>query len=226
MLVIVVRTIIILLFLVIGMRLMGKRTIGELQPYEFVITLGVADLACVPMQDVSIPLMYGIVPLVILFVVHYIITAVTSKSVKFRKFINGKPLIVIDGDGINAECLKKLNMNVNDLMTMIRQQGYFSIPEISYAIIETNGKLSIMANDNATPPSSIPMTLVMEGKVMNENAESIGFDESKINSIIDKTKWKLKDIVYMTADSGNIFIQPRNEKYFTVNENSIFGVNQ
>ena len=221
MLAVVIRTIIILAFLIIGMRFMGKRTIGELQPYEFVITLAVADIACVPMQDVSVPILYGIVPLSILFITHYIITAITSKSIKFRKFINGKPLIVIDGDGINVECLTKLNMNVNDLLELIRQQGYFSIPEISYGIIETNGKLSVLENSEAQAPASIPMTLVIEGKYLHENIRGIEFDENKINKILSDNKLKLKDVILMTAESENIFIQPKKGKYFTVTENAV-----
>lgn len=221
MVVIIIRTIIILAFLIVGMRFMGKRTIGELQPYEFVITLAVADIACVPMQDVSIPILYGIIPLSILFITHYIITAITSKSIKFRKFINGKPMIVIDGDGINVECLTKLNMNVNDLLELIRQQGYFSIPEISYGIIETNGKLSVLENSQTQAPSSIPMTLVAEGKYMHENMESIGFGEEKIDEILKSNNLKLKDVILMTAESSNIFIQPKKGKYFTVSENSV-----
>lgn len=218
MLAIIIRTIIIFLFLAVGVRLMGKRTIGELQPYEFVITLAVADLACVPMQDVSVPITYGLVPLVILFIVHYVMTAIISKSIKFRKIVNGKPVIVIDSDGINSECLTKLNMDVNDLISLIRQQGYFSIPEISFGIIETNGKLSIMQNENATPPSSVPMTIVVEGKIMRENMQSVQITEEKVKTMLEEKKLKVKDVVLMTADSGSIFVQPRNAKYFTVQQ--------
>jgi uncharacterized membrane protein YcaP (DUF421 family) len=195
---------------------MGKRTIGELQPYEFVISLAVADLACVPMQDISVPIVYGIVPLCILFIGHYLITAITSKSIKFRRMLNGKPMIVIDNDGINSECLKKLNMNVNDLISLIRQQGYFSVTEISYAILETNGKLSIMENEQGQSPKTIPMTLVIEGKELKENMAMLNITSEQINKILDGQKLKVKDVVLMTADSNNLFIQPRCAKYFTV----------
>ncbi len=218
MLAIIIRTIIIFFFLAVGVRLMGKRTIGELQPYEFVITLAVADLACVPMQDVSVPITYGLVPLIILFIVHYIMTAIISKSIKFRKIVNGKPMIVIDNDGINSECLTKLNMDVNDLISLIRQQGYFSIPEISFGILETNGKLSILENENATPPSSVPMTIVVEGKFMRENMQSVQMTEERVQSVLEGKQLKVKDVVLMTADSGSLFVQPRNAKYFTVEQ--------
>lgn len=195
---------------------MGKRTIGELQPYEFVITLAVADLACTPMQDISIPLLYGLVPLFTVFVAHYFITLVTTKSIKLRERLNGKPFIVIDNDGINSECLKKLNLNVNDLMSLIRQQGYFSVTQISYGIIETNGKLSILENEEAETPQSIPMTLMVEGKILDENIKSLDLDETKIRDVLEKQHIKEKDVVLMTADSGNVFIQPKSGKYVTV----------
>lgn len=210
------RSIIIFILLILGIRLMGKRTIGELQPYEFVITLAVADLACTPMQDISIPLLYGLVPLFAIFVAHYVITLITTKSIKFRKMLNGKPFIVIDGDGINSECLTKLNMNVNDLMALIRQQGYFSITQISYGIIETNGKLSVLPNEEAEAPKSIPMTLIVEGTLMHENIKSLDVTEEKINKVLQEKNLKQKDVVLMTADSNTLFIQPRNSKYFTV----------
>ncbi len=213
---VVLRALIVFVVLIAGVRLMGKRTIGELQPYEFVITLAVADLACTPMQDVSVPLLYGIVPILVLFVVHYLLTLLTTKSMLFRKFLNGKPFIVIDGDGINSECLTKLNLSVNDLLSLIRQQGYFSIPEISFGIIETNGKLSLLKNENAEAPSSIPTTLVVEGKIIDENAEKMNIDTQKIKNILREQSLSIKDTVLMTAESGKVFIQPKRAKFLTI----------
>lgn len=213
---VVLRALIVFIVLIAGVRLMGKRTIGELQPYEFVITLAVADLACTPMQDVSVPLMYGIIPILVLFVVHFLLTLLTTKSMRFRKFLNGKPFIVIDGDGINSECLTKLNLSVNDLLSLIRQQGYFSIPEISYGIIETNGKLSLLKNENAEPPATIPTTLIVEGKIINENAEKMNIDTQKLKRILDDISLPIKETVLMTAESGKVFIQPKRAKYLTV----------
>lgn len=216
MLVVLVRSFIILILLILGIRLMGKRTIGELQPYEFVITLAVADLACTPMQDISIPLLYGLVPLFTVFVAHYVITLFTTKSIKFRKVLNGKPFIVIDSDGINSECLTKLNMNVNDLMALIRQQGYFSVTQISYGILETNGKLSVLPNEEAQAPQSIPMTLIVEGTVLHKNIQSIEITEEQINKVLSEQQLDKRDVVLMTADSNTLFIQPRKKKYMTV----------
>lgn len=216
MLIILIRSIIIYFILVFGVRLMGKRTIGELQPYEFVIVLAIADMACIPLQDVSVSLLYGLVPLGVVILLHYVMTLWATYSIKFRKFLNGKPLIVIDEEGINSDCLTKLNMNVNDLLAMIRQQGYFSITQIKYGVIETNGHLSIMENEDAACPNSVPMTLVVEGNIMTENMDMLQITEAQIKKIIADHNYKLKDIVLMTADSNIVFIQPKKNKFFIV----------
>ena len=194
---------------------MGKRTIGEYQPCEFVIVLAVAELAATPMQDISTPIIYGLVPLITVFVVHFILSSINKKSIRLRKFLNGKPMIVIDKDGINSQALKELNMNTDDLMGMLRGQGCFSIEEVNYAIMETNGKLSIMQNENAPGSQSIPMSVVVEGKIMGENIKNINLDKQKILDIIREKNLKLNEVLLMTLDSKKVFIQPINGKYMT-----------
>ncbi len=213
MLVIIARSLIILLVLVAGLRFMGKRAIGEFQPFEFVIVLAVAELASTPMQEITTPILYGIVPLITVFVAHYIITSISSKSIRFRKFFNGKPMIVIDQEGVNNENLRKLNLNVNDLLEMIREQGYFSIEEINYAIIETNGKLSVMEKENAPSPQSIPMTLICEGRYLEDNLSKIKANKENVQKILNKKNIRMKDVLLMTADSNKIFLQPVKGKY-------------
>lgn len=213
MLVIIARSIIILFFLIAGLRFMGKRTIGEFQPFEFVIVLAVAELASTPMQEITTPILYGLVPLFTVFIVHYIVTSISSKSIRFRKFFNGKPMIIIDENGIDNSILKKLNLNTNDLMEMIREQGHFSIEEISYAIIETNGKLSIMEKEDAEAPKSIPMTLVAEGKFMSDNMNKIEIKKENVEKILKNRNIKMKDVLLMTADSKKIFLQPKQGSY-------------
>ncbi|MFW5780094.1 MAG: DUF421 domain-containing protein [Bacillota bacterium] len=215
MLVVVLRSLIILLFLMAGLRLMGKRTIGEFQPFEFVIVLAVAELAATPMQDLSTPIIYGLVPLITIFVAHFIISTLNKKSIRMRKFMNGKPMIIIDDDGINSQVLKQLNLNTDDLMEMIRGQGCFSVEEIDYAIMETNGKLSVMQKDNPPSTNSIPMSVVVEGKIMGENIKTINLDKQKILDILKQQNMRLKDVLLMTLDSKKVFLQPMNSKYIT-----------
>ncbi len=215
MLIVFIRTIIIYAFLVIGMRLMGKRTIGELQPFEFTITLAIADLACMPMQDISVPILYGIVPLCCMFLLHYVITFVTTKSIKFRKFFNGKPVIVINEDGLDCHSLSKLNVNVNDVLESLRSQQYFSPEQIKYAVYETNGNLSILPREEATQPTGIPVTLIVEGRLMERNFKGAKIEKNDVISFLEKRSLRQRDVLLLTLDGNHAYCQPRNAKYFT-----------
>ncbi len=215
MLIVFIRTIIIYVFLVVGMRLMGKRTIGELQPFEFTITLAIADLACMPMQDISVPILYGLVPLCCMFILHYVITFITTKSIKFRKFFNGKPVIVINEDGLDFRSLSKLNVNVNDLLESLRSQQFFSPEQIKYAVYETNGNLSVLPRENATTPNGIPVTLIVEGRLMECNFKGAKIEKDDVINFLEKHSLRQRDVLLLTLDGKRAYCQPMNEKYFT-----------
>lgn len=217
MLVVFIRTVIIYLALLLGIRLMGKRTIGEIQPFEFVITMAIADLACMPMQDIAVPLVYGLVPLFVMFLLHFAFTWLATKSVKFRKFLNGKPIIVVTPDGIDSESMAKINFTVNDLLESIRSQQFFSVEQIKYAVLETNGNLSVLENDSAPEPTGIPVTLVIEGRKMETNFSYAGVDNEFVDGYIASKGMKVKDIVLFTKDSERVFIQARGQKYIAEN---------
>jgi len=195
---------------------MGKRQLGQLQPFEFVITLVVAELATTPLEDISTPLLYGIVPLLTVFVTHYFLTLLSTKSIWFRKVMNGKPLIVINENGIDTENLKKLNMDVNDLIEGLRAQQFFSVEQISYAIIETNGNLSLLPREQTEAPKSVPLSIVVEGKIINANLGISNTSADQIYAFLKERHLNLKNVVLMTTESNRIFVQPKNEKYFTV----------
>ena len=232
MLIVFTRAIIIYVFLLIVMRLMGKKQLGELQPFEFAITLIVADLACIPMGDTSMPITYGLVPIFTLFVIHLLVTKLTKHSIKLRKLINGKPIIVINGDGIDYEMMKSLDMTVNDLMEALRSNGFFSPDEVEFAIVETNGDLSVLPKTENIPltrgdieslksgetsddntDSTIPYMLIAEGNRMGENIEKCGIDENVITDILNKYSLKQKDVLLLTVrNNETIFLQPKSQK--------------
>ena len=216
MLVVIIRTLIIFFFILLGLRLMGKRQLGQLQPFEFVITLIVAELATTPIEDISTPILYGIVPLLTIFVVHYFLTLVCTKSIRFRRVMNGKPMIVINENGIDSEMLKKLNMDVNDILESLRSQQFFSIEQVAYAIVETNGHLSILPREQAPAPKSVPLSLVVEGKIIEANLGISNTSREQINQFLKQRNIALKDVVLMTTESSKIFVQPKDDKYFTV----------
>lgn len=213
--VIFIRTTIVFVVLVIVMRLMGKRQIGEMQPFEFIVTLIIADLACIPMADVSIPLIYGIVAVLTLFFLHQLLSFVEQSGAKAKKFISGKPSVVIDKDGVNMSELKKNNLSVDDLIESMRAMGYFSLDDLKYAIFESNGKLSAFPNDESTDkPSSFPILIVDNGKIYRQNAERIDKTDDEISLFIKSKNGDLLSTEVMTVDgNGRVYIKLKNKKY-------------
>lgn len=164
MLVISLRTLIIYLTLIVVMRFMGKRQIGEMQPFEFVITLIIADLACVPMADVSIPLLYGIVSILVLFLLHQLISLIEQSGDFAKRLVSGKPSVVITREGVNFLELKRNNLGVEDLIESMRASGYFSLDDADYAIFEANGNLSVLVKQNREKPPHCPFSLYRREK--------------------------------------------------------------
>ena len=235
MLVLFIRVQIIYFVVLLFLRIMGKRQIGEMQPYELVITLIIADLATVPMSDANIPLINGILPLAILVILHYSITMLARKSIIFRKIVSGQPVIVISPDGINYEALKKLNMNLHDLQESLRQCNYFYFDQIQYAIVETNGKISVVPKSQYAPATAqnvnaetdvaeLPILIITDGKVMKDNLKLVNMDDDKLKKLFKSLNIsKFKDIVVMSLDSGGkMYYQLKNQPYNVIdNINSL-----
>lgn len=148
MVIVFIRTAILYTIVVIVMRLMGKRQIGELQPYEFVITIMISDLASLPMQDTRFPLLLGIVPIITLLVLKMLLSQVQLKSQYLRKIIDGEPTILIYKGKLNYYSLKSQQINIDELMEELRLLGYFNLTDIQAAILETNGKISILPSNS------------------------------------------------------------------------------
>ncbi len=146
MLILLARTVILYFLVILVMRLMGKRQIGELQPYEFVITIMISDLALLPMQDVKLPLLLGIVPILTLLLLKLGLSQLQLKSQFARKIIDGEPTILIYNSKIQYKNLKNQQINLDELMEELRLAGYFDLEEIQYAILENNGDISILPN--------------------------------------------------------------------------------
>ncbi len=220
MLIVFTRAIIIYFCLLFAMRLMGKKQLGELQPFEFAVTLVAAELACIPMSDTTVPVFYGLIPIFTLFVIHLILTKIIKHSIKFRRIINGKPIIVIDSQGINYDAINKLDMTINDLLESLRGAGYFSPSEVQFAIVETNGDLTVVPKaENApltpsdmgitTDPKSIPYMLICEGKILSQNVQLSGVSKDFITKLLKKFDLKQKNVLMASVDNNqNVFLQP------------------
>lgn len=222
-----IRTVVIFIVALTVIRLMGKRQIGEMQPFELVITLIIAEVACVPMSDPSIPIYYGVLPIIALFVLHYILSFIARKSIKFRNIIDGNAIVVITPDGIDLRALKRLNMNVNDLLESSRNAGYFNLEDILFGVYETNGKFSVIPRSDATEvtrkdlkikeeESSIPRPLVIDGRFVNIG--ELAITKQQLETTLRKKGIKsIKNVLLLTVDeSGAAYVQPKSEKFYTV----------
>lgn len=197
------RTTILYILVVFVMRLMGKRQIGELQPYEFVITIMISDLAALPMQDSRLPLLLGIIPIVTLLFLKTILTQFGLKFQSTRKFVDGEPCLLIYKGKINYSGLKKQQLNIDELLEELRLANYFNLDEVQYAILENDGQLSVLpanynssqgsggssgggSKDNTSPKPEVqlPKVLISDGKINKSYLTSINKDEAWINNIL------------------------------------------
>ena len=218
----ILRCLIIYIIVLLIFRVMGKRQLGQLQPFEFVITLIIADLATLPMSDRNIPLINGIVPLITLLIVQFTFSVICRKSNFIRRILNGKPVVVISPNGIDYNMLKELNMNMNDLQEGIRCSGTFKFEDIAYAIVETNGTITVLPKSQQESasredlkidcePNGLPRIIICDGKIINENLVTLNIENNDIVSILKKHDLVLNDIIVCTIDDNkNIFLQDKN----------------
>ena len=216
MIIIFIRSTVTYIILLILMRLMGKRQIGEMQPFELVITLLIAELACIPMSDVSVPLIYGIVAIIAVFILHQIFSNLEQLSVVTKRIISGKPALVLNKNGVDFTELKRNNLGVEDLIESMRSAGYFSLDSLDYAIYESNGKLSVQEKQNSEGNSSLPLLIIDCGKIIKKNLKLINMTASDIEEITKKHGYAIKNIGVLTIDgNGKVYMQRQNEKYTT-----------
>ena len=215
---IMVRTVIVFLVLLIIMRLMGKRQIGEMQPFELVITLLISELACIPMADASVPLLYGIVSVVTIFVLHELVTLIDLKGKPFKALLSGKPGVVVNKNGIDAYELKRNRLDVSDLIESLRTAGYFSLDSIDYALYESNGTFSALPKkDYEEKQTSLPLVILSSGKFDEKNLKFSGLSAEFFRSILRDQGVKEKDVLVLTADgTGKLYLQENGKKYQTM----------
>ena len=222
MLTIIFRAILIYVIVLFVFRVMGKRQIGQMQPFELVITLIIADLATIPMAEIGVPVLHGIVPLLTLVIMHFVISFVVKLSPKLARFVSGKPVIIVNPKGIDYQAMKQLEISVDDLCEAIRGQGYFSMEQVQYAIMETTGKISVMPKSEFAPVTNqdmgldaseqfIPVNIVSDGKFMADNFSLLKTDEERVKAFLSKKVGKgakVKDVLLLTCDKcGNVFLQ-------------------
>jgi uncharacterized membrane protein YcaP (DUF421 family) len=202
------RTVILYILIIAGIRLMGKRQVGELEPSELVLSLIIADLASVPMQDFGIPLLAGIIPILTLLSLTMIFSLLAMKSLKFRAMLCGQPSVVIRNGLVDQREMARNRLTVDELLEELRCKGYTDLSMVKYAILETNGQLSVLPYANQKPPTArqlkvpveeggLPLVVVSDGKLLEENLRVLGRDRNWLDKQLAQRDCRSLDLVFL-----------------------------
>lgn len=206
-----IRTIILYLILILVVRLMGKRQLGEMEPAEFVVTMLVADLASIPMQNSGIPLLSGLVPILTILGIQLLLAVASLRSVGFRRLLCGKPVILIDEGRIQVNNLRRARITLDELSEHLREKDVLDLRNVQYAILETNGQISVFPYPQYRPASAqdagirvkeqaLPLTIVSDGKIMKENLTLARRDRLWLEGTLKAKDCTLADTLLLTVD--------------------------
>ena len=206
-----VRTLILYSLLILVIRLMGKRQIGQMEPSEFVVTMLAANLAAIPMEDSGIPLYSGVVPIVTVLGVELVLSGVSMSSIRFRRILCGKPVILIENGRILRENLLKTRVTLDELTGHLREKDVLDLTTVQYAILETNGNLSVFLYPAEAPASArdagivpkpryLPVTIIEDGVLMDENMQKAGKDEAWVRRVLGDRRASIPGTWLLTVD--------------------------
>ena len=218
-----IRTIILYLALIISVRLMGKRQVGQMEPSEFVVTMLVANLASIPMQDEGIPLFSGLVPILTVLGVELVLAGLTLKSILVRRLLCGKPVILIENGKILQRNLQKTRVTMDELVGHLREKDVIDLSAVQFAILETNGNLSVFPYPKERPATAaeagieakkqfLPITIIEDGYVSKDNLRKAGKDAAWLDRVLTQRKTSRKETLLLTVDkSDHIMWIPRGD---------------
>ena len=209
------RTVVLYLLLIVTVRLMGKRQIGEMEPAEFVVTMLLANLAAIPMQDSAIPLLSGLVPILGL---ELILAAVSLQSIRMRRLLCGKPVILMQNGKILERNLQRTRVNLDELTMHLREKGIFDLSTVKFAILETNGQLSTLLYAKEQPASArdagirvreteLPVTIISAGRILAENLHLAGRDGGWLEAELKRRSLTAEQVLLLTIDAaGTVYL--------------------
>ena len=212
---VIIRCIILYFVVAIALRIMGKRQIGELQPSELVITLLFSELASVPMQSPELPILAGILPILALAAIEIGISTLTLKNVKLRYLIYGKPIILVYNGKIDQKAMEKSRVTIDDLTEAMHSSGVLKIDDINYAILETNGNMSIIPKDNPDLKAGLSKIIIVDGRVIEQNLRQENLDFNWIENILKTNNIKdTNDVFLLATDDKRKTVLIKKEKKF------------
>ena len=214
--IILLRTLILYAVVVFSVRLMGKRQLGELQPSELVITILVSNIATLSLEDVEIPLLHGILPILVLVCFEVLVSQLSLKSVRIRRWISGSPKIIIRSGVIDQQMLRELRFSVDDLMTSLRTSGVFDLADVQFAVVETNGTVSVCLHPARQPAQrgdigavedlpDPPEVIIADGQLRTEALAGKGLTREWLRGVLRERGLTVPEIFLLTADSAARF---------------------
>ena len=222
MILVIIRTIILFTTIVVFLRIMGKRQIGQLQPYELVVIIMISELAAIPMQNTGVPIISGLIPIFVLFTAEVFLSYMTLKSEKARGIICGHPSILIERSVIVESELPRIRYNINDLLEQLREKNVTNVADVEYAILETSGQLSVILKSNKRPVQpadlniapayeGLPITLVIDGYVFTENLQKANKDINWLLLELNKSGINnMQEVLFATLNSqGELYYQTK-----------------
>ena len=225
MLIIFIRTIVLYTCILVTMRIMGKRQLGELEASELAVTIIISELAAIPMQNIEIPLLYGILPSFTIVGLEFLLSFGLVKSIRFRSIVCGKPSIIIQNGEILQKELRKNRISIDEIIEALRMLNVTDISTIKYGVLETSGKMSVLPYGDRLPltlkdmekkadDNGIPIIVVSDGRVLSANMEIRNVDKTWIENYLKKNKYpSAKNIFLMTIDDNqNVYVAKRDRK--------------
>ena len=218
------RTVILYFLIMTGLRLMGKRQIGELEPSELVLTMMISDLATVPMQDFGIPLLAGVIPILTLLSLSMLLSQLSLLSLRFRELMCGTPSILIRNGKLQQDAMRKNRYTLDELLEQLRGQGYVYVDEVRWAVLENSGQLSILPWARQRPPTAeelgltpeedeLPFILINDGRIVRRNLARSGRNEAWLQKELRRTGHSAGEIFLLTVDgSGKVLCIPKEAK--------------
>ncbi len=213
MIVVFTRAVVLYFVVLISLRIMGKGELGQLQPFDLVVSLIIAELASMPMSDLNSPMSHGITAIATLVFLQCFISFISLKSNKLRKIICGTPSILVEHGKFKFEEMKNLRVNVNDILGQLRLKGFNSIEEIDYMIMETSGQMSVIAPNTILEKKTkrVPIAVILDGELMHDNIDKYNISLAKLDAELKNQKIELNDVIYGAVDENNKYILYKKE---------------
>ncbi|MBQ5995966.1 MAG: DUF421 domain-containing protein [Clostridia bacterium] len=203
-----IKTLVIYVSVICVMRILGKRQIGDLQPAELVITILLSDIFSIPLQEPDLPMLNMIIPVFLLVGLELIVSFVTLKSSKVRKLFQGKYIPVIENGTLNQKNLKLIRFTVEDLMEELRKKDVFDISEVEYAVVETDGSLSVLKKQDGIPS----ILVVADGRILTENAGELSLGKAEIEAVLKEKGYATESVFVLTADRDKNYTLIKSEE--------------